>query len=263
VQKIKQVGIETQTKLAVELADAHCHADMLGSDAIKDAVAFGVRTIITNGIDTKSNFKSIEISDGKNVFPALGISPDKAVVLPDNELEFNINMIRANAGSIVSIGEIGLDSKVAGGELGLARQKVVFEKFVDLALELGLPVSVHSRGAIKEVIDILEGKGMKRVHLHYFEGGEDEARRIAKLGWVISVPPVESSKRARAIKEMPLGQIMAESDAPAIGDNPKSVEKSVRTIAALKGIDFARAAEITRENTRTFFNLKPKTILRI
>lgn len=263
VQKTKQVGVGAQTKMAIEMADAHCHADMLTHEAIKEAVAFGVRTIITNGTSTKSNFKSIDIADRKNVFPALGISPDNAVSITEEELNFNIGMIKANADTISAIGEIGLDAKVPGGEIGFARQRHVFGLFLDLAVELGLPVSVHSRGTMKEVIDTLEEKKIERVHIHYFEGDENDAKRIAGHGWFVSVPPINSSKRERAIKVIPLAQLMAESDAPAIGSSPKDVEMSVRIIAGAKGVDFARAAEMVRENTKTFFNLRPKTILRL
>jgi TatD DNase family protein len=262
VQKIKQLGIETETKLAVELADAHCHADMIPQELLKQSIAFGVRTIVTNGVDTKSNVKSIEISDHRNVFPALGVGPEHALKMTDEELKFNVNMIKANPGVVVAIGEIGLDSKVIGGEMGMARQRYVFGLFLDLAMELNLPVSVHSRGALPDVLRILEEKRMKRVHLHYFEGDEKDAVRVAELGYMVSIPPIESSKRQRAIKEIPMKQLMVESDAPAIGGSPKDVEKSIRIIAETRGLSFEEVAAITQNNTKTFFNIKVKGTMR-
>ena len=88
-----------------ELADAHCHLDMLDSnDAILDAVNHGVATMVTNGVDTMSNIKTLAMADGRHVFAALGIDPQHAVSMPDDEVEFNLNMMRSNSSRIVAIG---------------------------------------------------------------------------------------------------------------------------------------------------------------
>jgi TatD DNase family protein len=262
LQKEKLVERETETKFIAELADAHCHADMIPQELLKQSIAFGVHTIVTNGVDTKSNIKTMEISDHRNIFPALGIGPESAFKMTEEELKFNIGMIKANSGTLVAIGEIGLDYKVVGGEIGLSRQRYVFGLLLDLANELNLPVSVHSRGALPEVLQTLEKKKVKKVQLHYFEGDENDAKRVAKLGYMVSIPPIESSKRRRAIMEIPMKQLMVESDCPAIGESPKDVEKAVRIIAETRGMSFDDVAEMTQNNTKTFFNIKVKGIMR-
>ena len=152
----------------MELADAHCHLDLLGANGISDAVDFGVKTMITNGVDTASNIKSIKLADSRNVFAVLGIDPEHAVKTTDAELDANIRMIKQNASRIVGIGEIGLDK---GGRIdNFERQKMFFGKFIDLALEMNLPVSIHSRNAIVDVLAILESKEVKKAHIHFFEG---------------------------------------------------------------------------------------------
>lgn len=254
---------ETLHKDIVEMADAHCHLSILSDPAIiNDAVLFGVSTIITDGVDTPSNIKTLEVADNKHVFAAIGVDPEHALALDEGifekELEFNVELARQNAERIVAIGEIGLDYSIGGGPRNVARQKKVFGRFVDLAAELGLPISVHSRSAINEVLAFLEEKGAKRVHLHFFEGGVEEARIALKRGYMISVPPIESSKRKRVIAMMPLDNIMAESDAPVVGQTPKSVEKSIRYIAEIKGIGFEDAAAAITENTKRFFDINTK-----
>jgi TatD DNase family protein len=163
-------------------------------------------------------------------------------------------MIRSNASRIIAIGEVGLDYKKAQSASEKDKQKRVFEGFLELADELHLPVSVHSRDALDDVIRMISAHDPERVHIHFFEGNSEQTKAIEELGCMVSVPPVESSKRGRAIKELGLGRIMAESDAPLVGATPRDIEKAVSSVAFLKGISFESAAEALTRNTKSFFN---------
>ncbi|MDE1833059.1 MAG: TatD family hydrolase, partial [Candidatus Micrarchaeota archaeon] len=167
-----------------------------------------------------------------------------------------------NPSKICAIGEIGLDYAYAKDKKGVERQKVVFGKFLDLALELDKPVTIHSREAMEDVLTMLEEKGVRRAHMHFFEGGPIEAKRIEKLGYMVSVPPFESSRRNKAISAIAIDNIMAESDSPAAGASPLDVGKSVAIVAKAKGISFERAAEQLTANTKRYFNVGYKTIMR-
>jgi TatD DNase family protein len=247
-----------ETEIA-EMADAHCHLDLINDpDTIKDSIGKGVRTIITNGVDTKSNMKSIQISDNRHVFAALGVDPEHAAAIGDEELDLNLDMARGNAEKIVAIGEIGLDYKKAGGFELIARQRAVFEKFLELANSLDLPVCVHSRNALDDVLSIIDKKGNGRVHIHFFEGNAQQVKEIERRGYMISVPPLESEKRIKAIREMGIDSIMAESDSPIVGDAPISVRRSIEMIAAAKGISFEKAAGTVTLNTKRFFSIHAK-----
>ncbi len=251
----KMLEREDETKSIVELADAHCHLDLIKDVAvIKETIAYGVGTIITDGVDTASNARSIELVDGEHIFAALGIDPEHAMLIKEDELNFNIGMIRSNASKIIAIGEIGLDYKEAKTDPERAWQKRVFGSFLDLADELHLPVSVHSRGAMEDVIEMIQAHRPESTHIHFFDGDAGQARMVDELGCMISVPPVESKKRAEAIKEMALERIMAESDSPIVGATPRDVERSVRTVASVKGMTFEGAAEVLTHNTKNFFN---------
>ncbi|MGD0510573.1 MAG: TatD family hydrolase, partial [Candidatus Micrarchaeaceae archaeon] len=143
-------------KQITEMADAHCHIDLIEDRGVIDeAVRFGVRTMLTNGVDTKSNMKSLELADNRHVFALLGIDPEHANVTKE-ELDFNINLARKHANKIVGIGEIGLDYGIVKERVPVQKQKEVFGAFLDLAKELKLPVSVHSRDAMGEVLQMLD-----------------------------------------------------------------------------------------------------------
>ncbi len=259
--RTKTLETENVTKQVIELADAHCHLDLMKGADIGDAIRFGVRTMITNGVDTASNMNGIELADQRNVFAAAGVDPEHAVPMDEDELEFNISTIRSNAGRIVGIGEVGLDYKDAKSAGTAEKQKKVFARFLDLAQELRLPVSVHSRGALDDVMAILSERKAERVHIHFFEGSVQQAKAAERLGCTISVPPLESGRRSKVVKEMALERIMAESDSPIVGATPKAVESSVRAVAAAKGMSFESAAEALTLNTKNFFGIGRKVDL--
>ncbi|HVC58420.1 MAG TPA: TatD family hydrolase [Candidatus Acidoferrales bacterium] len=245
-----------------ELADAHCHLDLISDrELINAAVRGGVRTIVTDGVDTKSNALCAQMVDGKNIYAAMGIDPEHSGI-DDEELDFNIKMIKANPAKICAIGEIGLDYAKGRVNVGIERQKKVFGAFLDLAVELDKPVTIHSREAMEDVLAMLEERGVKGAHMHFFEGGPTEAKIVEKLGYMISVPPFESSRRNKAIEAIAIDNIMAESDSPAAGATPLDVGKSVGIVAKAKGISFERAAEQLTANTKRFFNVGIKSMMR-
>ncbi|MCL4381105.1 MAG: TatD family hydrolase [Candidatus Marsarchaeota archaeon] len=248
-------------KQKTEMADAHCHLDLMENKDFTEFISYGVRTLITNGIDTKSNLETLNISDNRNIFPALGIDPQFALIVGGEELDFNIKLAKDNLSRIVAIGEIGLDFIAAADDAKKQKQIRIFERMLDLAAETHLPVSVHSRNSIKEVISVLEAKKTKKVHFHFFEGDLEDIYYIKKNNCMISVPPQPSARRMQVIKELPISNIMVESDAPAASKNPIYVENAIKMVSEIKGIDFERAAQIITANTKIFFNTKNKSNL--
>ncbi len=260
----KQLTSENKQKYKtlIELADAHCHLYALQSGAIGDAVAAGVTTMISNGVDTKSNLKTLEIYDGRHVFPALGIHPDYAESMSNDEVEYNISLIRENRSIIKSIGEIGLDFAHVNGVKGVEKQTALFRTLVDLAMELNLPVSVHSRNAMPQVMHILKEKEAEAVHLHFFEGNANDAIEAGRRGYVVSIPPLKSNSRISAIKAIPIENLMAETDSPTANSVPSDVSKSVSIIAEAKGMQYEDAARVLTENTKRFFNISTAKFMR-
>lgn len=243
----------------VELADAHCHLDIFEDmSAVRESIGRGVLTIITDGVDTRSNARSLEIADNENIFAALGIDPEHVPGLEDGELDFNADMIRRNRERIVAVGEIGLDFMLARTGRERDAQRAVFGRMLDLANELDLPVSVHAREAMDEVIATLRRKRVRRAHLHFFSGTERQAEQAAGLGYMVSIPPLQSASRRKAIAKVPLQLLMTETDCPIVGKTPYDVERAVRLIAETKGIGYGEAAGALAGNARRFFSIDGK-----
>ena len=257
-----QYSVEVKEQASrILLADVHCHLDIFEDIRIlRHAIDNGIDVIIGNGIDTSSNMKAIGLSDNRNIFAMMGIDPENAIVIGDDELEFNIGLIKENKNRIVGIGEIGLDNKIATTLEQKERQQYVFGRMLDTAISLKLPISVHARAAFDDVMQMLESRKMPSVHMHFFDGDEVQAKIVADHGYYISIPPVETSKRKRAIAQMPMNLIMSETDAPVVGKTPLDVAKSVDMIAKVKGIQYNDAALVTLENAHRFFNINLKRI---
>jgi TatD DNase family protein len=238
----------------IELADAHCHLDLFEDHgrAIGEAVLKGVTTMVTAGGSKKSNFDTWHIAGGSNVFGVIGIDPASADE-EDTYIDEMPDMIEGNK-NLVGIGEIGLDAKVEP-KISFSRQKAVFERQLDTAKELKLPVVIHSRGRLNDVIQIIEDNHMERVMFHYFEGDEAQAKLLADRGYLISFPPIESAKRRRIINAIDLSNMVTETDSPVVGKTPGEIADVVQYISATKEISFAEVAEKTRENVRGFLNI--------
>ncbi len=246
-------------KQITRLADSHCHLDLIGKDGIAEALRHNVAFMLTNGTTMESNDKNLSFLDNVHVFVNMGIDPQNAINLNDAHLGALISNIKINAARITGIGEIGLDNTY--GEESMNRQRVVFDTLVDLSIKMQKPISVHARGTLDEVIDILHNKGHSRVHLHFFEGDIMQAKKAERLGYMVSIPPLDSARRRRVIKEIAIDNILVESDSPAASKSPQEVISALMMISEVKGISLDRASDIIFDNTRKFFSLSQKNIM--
>ncbi len=207
--------------------------------------------MITAGGSGKDNLENIKIAnDSEGVFVVVGISPDFS------SSEFgavkDLEVLIRSSKKIVGIGEIGIDAK-AVEKANLDIQRKVFGAQLDIAKDLGLPVVIHSRGSMDEVMRILEEKNVRNAVFHFFEGDEEQARSLSERGHLISIPPVETGRRKRVIKNTSLSNIVAETDSPVVGKTPADVLGVCAGIAETKGLSLEEVAAATTENIRRHF----------
>ncbi|GIJ00631.1 TatD DNase family protein [Sediminihabitans luteus] len=130
---------------------------------------------------------------------------------------------RANE-RVRAIGETGMDLFRTGPQ-GEQVQRESFRAHVALAKELGLALQIHDRDAHAEVIDVLLRDGApERTVFHCFSGDAEMARTCAEQGWFLSFAgPVtfgaNDGLRA-ALHEVPLSQVLVETDAPYLTPHP-------------------------------------------
>jgi TatD DNase family protein len=241
--------------------DIHCHLDLLEDiDAVVErARKKDVGVIVTQGINIETNKKALELAEEfKEVKVALGLYPSECVKLNKKEIDAEIAFIRKNAGKIAAIGEVGLDLKELDS---LERQSAVFQSMIELALELNVPVIVHSRNAELECIEFLENLDVKKVIMHCFGGKLNLVRRIVKNGWSLSIPAsVKNSTHFQEIvKIVPLQQLLCETDSPYLHpdkkfpNEPMNILISYKKIAEIKGLSLVDVQKQIFKNYQILF----------
>jgi len=165
----------------------------------------------------------------------------------------------------VALGECGLDFFVEG--LDADAQRMYFVRQLELARTFDLPVILHARRAVDEVIATIRRIGGLRGVVHSFSGSEEQARQLWKLGFLIGLGgPItyERAHRLRAlVAAMPLEFLLLETDAP---DQPLATHRGERnepawlgevlaTVATLRGEDPQAIAQATTHNACRLFGL--------
>ena len=155
---------------------------------------------------------------------------------------------------VVALGEIGLDA-VAGPPL--EEQETVFREQLEIALETGLPVLLHSRKTTGRVLAILrELKVGQRIGgiWHGFSGSLEVARELERSGFRIGVGPILLRESARklpeAVLELPETALVLETDAPDMSPDPTGLIRVAEKLAGLKGWTLEDTARITTANAR-------------
>lgn len=239
--------------------DVHCHLtyEPLISkidEVIKKARENNVKIIVSNSTDVESNRLNIKLSQKyPEVKCSLGFHPTHISEINyenfDEEIDKEIQFIRNF--KPIAIGEVGLDYKFDENlseekiEENKKLQKIVFQKFIDLAKELNIPIIVHTRKAELDCIEMLEESGHKKIVMHCFSGRKHLVERIIKNNWYISVPVIliKLEQFQEMVKKAKLSQILTETDAPWLGpepgltNEPSNVILTVKKIAELKGFN--------------------------
>ncbi|UCD03398.1 MAG: TatD family hydrolase [Candidatus Aenigmatarchaeota archaeon] len=210
-----------------------------------------------------------------HLFPSMGYHPAEGDGHPEKVME----MIRKEKGSIVGIGEVGLDYHWVRDPQKREQQKKVFSDFIKLAEELNKPLVVHSWDAEPECFGMVKTLQMP-VIFHCYSGSRELAEEILKQGFYISISThVLLSKQLRKIAKMvPLEQMTLETDAPFLSPSkyletkgmadrlkpgfdpnknyPWNIRFSAEKIAELKKVSVQEVLQKTTENAVKIFGLR-------
>ena len=237
--------------------DVHCHLDMLENidGVIRRAIENNVKIIIANGVKPKSNRKVLELANKyKEVKACIGIYPVDGLKMKEKEINKEIEFIRKNKEKIIGIGEVGLDFKEDTRYHD--KQKLVFQKFVDIALELNLPLTVHSRNAEQECIEMLEKAKVTKVIMHYFSGKLNLVDRIVRNSWYLSIPTSikHNEHFQKLVEKAPIKNLLCETDSPyshpdkKFPNEPANVVESYKKIAEIKSISLEEVEKKIEDN---------------
>ena len=251
------------------LIDTHAHLDEIEDldTAIASARAHGVVAIIAMGQELNSNQRVLELARKYPgyVYASLGLHPWQMGNLRAEQIQENIDFISAYLGQSIALGEVGLDydKRVLKGASKSIQQDILIA-LLKIAAAANKPVSLHSRYAWKDCLQIVTEMKIKNVVFHWYTGLSSTLSQLLETGYFISATPAAEyhDEHRRVIREAPTSQLMLETDCPVVyghenryRSSPSDVLRSLKAAAALKSIDEERLAEMTTANARHFFRI--------
>ena len=265
--------------MPTRFVDTHCHLDAPEFDADRAAMreraaASGVMLCVVPAV-AAFNFDTVrELAHAQKDAYALGIHPLCAGTATEADLAALDAALAAQRGDprLVAVGEIGLDYFVEGLEPG--RQEHIFEAQLRLARKHDLPVLLHVRRSVDQVLKALRVAGAGRPWhgiAHAFNGSEQQARACIDLGLKLGFGGALTFDRALRLRRLaagvPLSAIVMETDSPDIpphwiyatqaersqgqaqGRNePAELPRIAQVVAQLRGMPLEDLAQASTRN---------------
>ena len=260
------------------LVDTHCHLDAAEFVADRDAIvaaarAAGVSALVIPAVEV-ANFSAVRDCCQRypQCYPAYGLHPLYLERASDADLTTLRCWLRDELGGAtppVAVGEIGLDFYAPGFDA--ASQESILVEQLKIAHDFDLPVLLHVRRAVDQVLKCLRRVGVRRGIAHAFNGSRQQADEFIRLGFKLGfggAMTFPGSTRIRALaSSLPLDAIVLETDAPDIppcwlagGRNtPVELPRIADTLAELRGVSAVRLRTATSANALTLLPASAQT----
>ena len=194
--------------------DTHCHLERFRrpQDVLARSAEAGVRVIAVTS--RPSDFRRLFPLYGrrKGVRLALGLHPLEVAKV---DLESELALFSVYAAHTSYIGEVGLDFSRDGRD-SRPKQEKAFDAIMAIPGVAAKILSVHSRGASREVIASLRRASASRVVLHWFTGGLRDLDTALDAGFYFSINPAmtRNTKGRTIIDRLTSARVLVESDGP-------------------------------------------------
>ena len=197
------------------------------------------------------------------IYAAAGVHPSEVGEL--NEESFTWLKEQCRHPRTVAVGEIGLD--YYWDKENHETQKYWFQRQLELAKELELPIIVHSRDACADTLEEIKKAHTPELRgvIHCFSYAPEIAREYLDMGYYIGVGGVVTFKNAKKLKEvvkmLPPERILLETDCPYLAPVPYRGKRNsslnlpyvAAAVAELKGMETEEVIRITNENARKLY----------
>lgn len=225
--------------------------------------AAGVEKIMAVGYDLASSREEMQLAvQYPFVWAAVGVHPENCGGLPADWLAQLEEML--GSPRVKALGEIGLDRHYEGYDKAL--QAEVFEKQLQLAKKLDVPVIIHSRDACEDTMALLREYRPAGV-MHCFSYSPEVAEEVVRLGMYVGFTGVLTFKNSKktwaACEAVPADRLLLETDCPYMAPVPHRGEKShsgmikytAAKMAEIKGVSTEEMIRICRENGERLFRI--------
>ena len=252
------------------MIDSHCHLDHEPLyNNIKDVLIRAKEIGITKLLTICTTFKSFEkilniVKIDPIIFGTFGIHPHEC----ENEVAQKDLIIKKinNNKKIIGVGETGLDFFYNHSDK--KKQVSSFISHIEAAINLDLPIIVHSRNAENETFEILDSykKSNPKILLHCFTGSIKFAKNLLKLNAFFSASGIITFKNSLDLQNtfsfLPLEKLLIETDSPYLApipmrgkkNEPSYIKFTAEKLAFLKKLNFKELDKITTNNFNFLFN---------
>ncbi len=194
------------------MIDTHCHIDQYPNpeSVVWECERNRITTVAVTGLPSHYELAAMHLRNARFVFPALGFHP--LLVAANSQA---IDGFEIAAEDCHFIGEIGIDGSREGRE-SITLQIQTFERVVSAIAARKRFVTLHSRGAVDEVLAVLRQHSMYPLVFHWFSGSKRQLKKLLDEGHYISINPsmVGSMRWQSDIRQVPLDRILTETDGP-------------------------------------------------
>ena len=251
------------------MIDSHCHLDQQPliddlSNIVNRSKEVGIEKLLT--ISTTLNSFN-EISNLVNFDPIIygtfGIHPHESDKEFVSKSEI-INKIKTNK-KIIGVGETGLDFYYNNSDK--KNQINSFINHIEAAIDLNIPLIVHSRNAETDTFDIInryKNQNLK-VLMHCFTGSLNLAKKLLDLDAFFSASGIITFKNSNSLQDtfkfLPDNKILIETDSPYLApepmrgkkNEPSFIHHTLKKLAQIKKIEINKLDNITTNNFNNLF----------
>lgn len=247
----------------------HLYLDAFDEDrtqVVNLALENGVRQLLLPNVDAETLAPMLRLCDqfAGICMPMIGLHPTS--VREDFEHVLQQMKPLLTRQDVVAIGETGID--LYWDTTYYLQQIDSFRLQIQWALEYDLPIVIHCRNSIDEIMQVLEpfeGKGLKGV-MHCFPGNAHQADWFTRFGLMLGIGGVvtyKNSMMAKVVEHVDLNCLVLETDAPYLPPVPHRGKRNqpdyllhvAARIAEIKGLSLKTVAMETTQNASRLFNL--------
>lgn len=233
----------------------------------------GISTIVNIAADLKSCKTTLALSEKYSfVYAALGVHPSGVEEMTEESLKWIADLCKEHSvkkgGKVVAVGEIGLDYHWEEPRRDI--QKKWFERQLELAREVSLPLVIHSRDGAMDTCDIMKNHRAEEMGgiIHCYSYSKELAREFLNMGFCFGIGGVVTFSNAKKLKEtveyLPMENIVLETDCPYLAPVPFRGKRNsslnliyvAEEIGRIKRLATEKVIEITEQNALKLFSLE-------
>ena len=251
------------------MIDSHCHLDHAPlfdnlNDILNRSKEVGIKKLLTicTTLESFKNIENILIIDDM-IYGTFGIHPHET---ENNDVsKITITECIKNNPKLIGVGETGLDFYYNHSKKN--KQIDSFKKHIEAAIEINLPIIVHSRNAEEETFSILNEykKHKPKILMHCFTGTYKFYKKMEELDSYFSASGIitfnSSNDLQNTFSKIPNNKLLVETDSPFLApvpmrgkkNEPSFIKYTLKKLADIKNIDVSEMVSLTTKNFNNLF----------